>query len=35
MGVACASARCATESYRVIDKTEYKRLLDQVKIERV
>ena len=35
MGVACASVRCATESYRVIDKTEYKRLLDQVKIERV
>ncbi len=35
MGVACASARCATESYRVIDKTEYKSLLDQVKIERV
>ena len=35
MGVACASARCATESYHVIDKTEYKRLLDQVKIERV
>lgn len=35
MGVACASARCATESYRVIDKTEYKRVLDQVKIERV
>ena len=35
MGVACASARCMTDSYRVIDKAEYKRLLDQVQIERV
>lgn len=35
MGVACATARCMTEGYKVIDKTIYKALLDMVKIERL
>lgn len=35
MGVACATARCVTEGYKVIDKTIYKALLDMVKIERL
>lgn len=33
MGVACATARCMTEGYKVIDKAVYKSLLDQVEIE--
>jgi fructose-1-phosphate kinase PfkB-like protein len=35
MGVACASARCSTESYKLIDKNVYKSLLGQVRIEKI
>ena len=35
MGVACATARCMTEGYKVVDKTIYKALLDMVQIERI
>lgn len=35
MGVACASARCGTESYKLIDKNLYKQLLGQVRIEKI
>lgn len=35
MGVASATARCATEGNRVIDKTVYKALLDMVHLERI
>jgi len=35
MGVACATARCMTEGYKVIDKTIYKALLDMVQIEKL
>ena len=35
MGVACAAARCATESAKSVDKTIYKAFLDMVQIERV
>ncbi len=35
MGVACASARCATPAHRMIEKAEYRRWLDEVKIERI
>lgn len=35
MGVACATARCVTDGYKVVDKTVYKALLDMVQIERI
>ena len=35
MGVACASARCATESHKNIDRTIYRAFLDMIRIERV
>ena len=35
MGVACASARCTTEGYRVIDKNLYREFLSKVEIERL
>lgn len=35
MGVACATARCMTEGYRVIDKNTYRSMLDLVEIERI
>lgn len=35
MGVAAASARCATEMNRVLDKVVYRRMLDEVIIERI
>ena len=35
MGVACATARCMTESQKSMDKTVYKALLDMIRIERV
>ena len=35
MGVACASTRCITEGYKIIDKTVYKAFLDMVKVEKV
>jgi len=35
MGVACASARCSTEGYKVIDKAVYKDLLSKVQVERI
>ena len=35
MGVAAASARCETEMNRVLDKALYRRMLDEVVIERI
>ena len=35
MGVACATARCVMDGYKVVDKTVYKALLDMVQIERI
>lgn len=35
MGVAAATARCATDSFRVVDRALYRSLLDRVEIERV
>ena len=35
MGVACATARCMTEGYKIVDKTVYKALMDMVSIERI
>jgi fructose-1-phosphate kinase PfkB-like protein len=35
MGIACATARCMTEGYRIVDRTVYKALMDMVKIERI
>lgn len=35
MGVACASARCVTESHKAVDKTVYKAFLDMIRIERI
>jgi len=35
LGVACATARCMTEGYKIVDKTVYKALLDMVQIERI
>lgn len=35
MGVACATARCMTEGYQVIDKAVYKSLLSQVQVEKI
>ena len=35
MGVACATARCMTEGYRIVDKTLYRAVMDMVKIERI
>ena len=35
MGMACATARCMTEGYRIVDKTVYRALMDMVKIERI
>ena len=35
MGMACATARCMTEGYRIMDKTVYKALMDMVTIERL
>ena len=35
MGMACATARCMTEGYRIIDRTVYKALMDMVVIERI
>ena len=34
-GIACATARCMTEGYRIMDKTVYKALMDMVTIERI
>ena len=35
MGVACATARCMTEGYRIMDKTVYRAVMDMVEIERL
>ena len=35
MGMACATARCMTEGYRIVDKTVYRALMDMVTIERI
>ena len=35
MGMACATARCMTEGYRIVDKTLYRAVMDMVKIERI
>ena len=35
MGMACATARCMTEGYHIIDKTVYRALMDMVRIERI
>ncbi|MBR1560289.1 MAG: 1-phosphofructokinase [Clostridia bacterium] len=35
MGMACATARCMTEGYRIVDKTVYKALMDMVEIEEI
>lgn len=35
MGMACATARCMTEGYRILDKTVYRALVDMVTIERL
>ena len=35
MGMACATARCMTEGYRIVDKTVYRALMDMVVIERM
>ena len=35
MGMACATARCMTEGYHIIDKTVYRALMDMVTIERL
>lgn len=35
MGIACASARCTTESYKVIDRNVYRALLSEVQIEKI
>ena len=35
MGMACATARCMTEGYRIVDRTVYKALMDMVVIERI
>ena len=35
MGMACATARCMTEGYHIVDKTVYRAVMDMVKIERL
>lgn len=35
MGMACATARCMTEGYRILDKTVYRAVMEMVKIERI
>ena len=35
MGMACATARCMTEGYHIMDKTVYRAVMDMVKIERI
>lgn len=35
MGMACATARCMTEGYRILDKTVYRAVMDMVRIERI
>lgn len=35
MGMACATARCMTEGYRIVDKTVYRALVDMVQVERI
>lgn len=35
MGMACATARCMTEGYRIVDRTLYRAVMDMVKIERI
>lgn len=35
MGVACATTRCMTDSFKTIEKTVYKAVLDMVKTERI
>ena len=35
MGMACATARCMTEGYHIVDKTVYRALMDMVTIERI
>lgn len=35
MGMACATARCMTEGYRIVDRTVYRAVMDMVKIERI
>ena len=35
MGMACATARCMTDGYRIIERTVYKALMEMVTIERI
>lgn len=35
MGVACATARCMTEGYKIVEKPVYKAFMDMVKVERI
>ena len=35
MGMACATARCMTEGYKIVDKTVYRALMDMVQIEEI
>ena len=35
MGMACATARCMTEGYRIVDKTVFRALIDMVRVERI
>ena len=35
MGMACATARCMTEGYHIVDRTLYRAVMDMVKIERI
>lgn len=35
MGMACATARCMTEGYRILDRTVYRAVMEMVRIERI
>ncbi|MBR0367337.1 MAG: 1-phosphofructokinase family hexose kinase [Clostridia bacterium] len=35
MGMACATARCMTEGYHIVDRTLYRAVMDMVEIERI
>ncbi len=35
MGMACATARCMTEGYHIVDKTLYRAVMEMVQIERI
>ena len=35
MGMACATARCMTEGYKIVDKSVYRALMDMVAVERI